>query len=428
MPQNQDQDQLPENKLPTPSGGPASTPDITPSDLVQPLETLNSDVEKYLKQNQGNEESIAAVLKHRRHEDAPHPPAPVEPSSLVLPNPEIHSPFNAIRATAGTLLAQEKNATLPTPPPIPKLVVPPKSQNQIDLVETYQGDIANLVKEKKISQVTIVAAEAVRSSEQSAEVTEVSHIVRNSTAIAAGILLVAASSGMFAFAYLRNKPSPQTQTPNAFYIAVDASSDIAIKPMTTRHTLLDTLQSATNQTHIALGLISQLRLWTSSSTSSPSEPLPAQTFFTELTPNIPPELVRSMGPDFLVGVHSFDINQPFFIFTVDSYQSGYAGMLEWERTLRSDVSPLFDYTPVSSKPNNESLESTTTPIVNSAFRDLIVENHDARVIKNTHGDIVLLWTFLDRTTVLITTNPNTVHEIITRLKKAPILFKPGKSI
>lgn len=425
MPQNQDQDQLPENKLPTTSGAPDSTPDITSSDLVQPLETLNSDVEKYLKQHEGSEDSIAAALKHRRHEEALPPPAPVEPSSLVLPNHEIHSPFNAIRATAGTLLAQEKNATLPTPPPIPKLVVPPKSQNQIEPVETYQGDIANLIKEKKISQVTIVAAEAVRSSEQSAEVTEVSHIVRNSTAIAAGILLVAASSGIFAFAYLRNKPSPQTQTPNAFYIAVDASSDIAIKPMATRQTLMDTLQSATNQTHIALGLISQLRLWTS---SSPSEPLSAQTFFTELTPNIPPELVRSMRPDFLVGVHSFDINQPFFIFTVDSYQSGYAGMLEWERTLRSDVSPLFDYSPVFSKPNNESLENTTSSIVNSAFRDLIVENHDARVIKNTHGDIVLLWTFLDRTTVLITTNPNTVHEIITRLKKAPLLFTPGKSI
>jgi hypothetical protein len=50
----------------------------------------------------------------------------------------------------------------------------------------------------------------------------------------------------------------------------------------------------------------------------------------------------------------------------------------------------------------------------------VVENHDARVLYNNTGDIVLLWTFVDQHTLAITTNPATLREIISRLSVAPI--------
>jgi len=51
---------------------------------------------------------------------------------------------------------------------------------------------------------------------------------------------------------------------------------------------------------------------------------------------------------------------------------------------------------------------------------------DARVLQNQYGDVYLLWTFLDRNTLVITTNDATLREVISRLKEAPITPIPGK--
>jgi UDP-N-acetylglucosamine transferase subunit ALG13 len=58
--------------------------------------------------------------------------------------------------------------------------------------------------------------------------------------------------------------------------------------------------------------------------------------------------------------------------------------------------------------------------------DKIVENHDARVIQNNTGDVSLLWTFIDRNTLIITTNDATLREIISRLQTAPVTPIPGQ--
>ena len=59
------------------------------------------------------------------------------------------------------------------------------------------------------------------------------------------------------------------------------------------------------------------------------------------------------------------------------------------------------------------------------FLDQIVENHDARVALNAQSDILLLWTFLDRSTIVITTNDATLREVISRLSQASILSLPA---
>jgi len=157
-----------------------------------------------------------------------------------------------------------------------------------------------------------------------------------------------------------------------------------------------------------------------------------------IAPRIPENLLRSIQPEFLLGVHVYDTNQPFLIFRVDSYQEAFAGMLAWEPALRNTLSPLFAYTPSPHinatpaviPPTSTSTSSTTpqtpppTPIVQAHFIDRIVENHDARVLQNDFGDIYLLWTFLDRNTLVITTNAATLREIISRLQNAPVTQTP----
>jgi hypothetical protein len=124
----------------------------------------------------------------------------------------------------------------------------------------------------------------------------------------------------------------------------------------------------------------------------------------------------------------YNDNQPFLIVRVDSYEAAYAAMLAWEPTMQADLSPLFDYTPTVHIPE-QGIATTTTPtqFIQTGFVDKIVENHDARVIQNSTGDVSLLWTFIDRNTLIITTNDATLREIISRLQTAPVTPIPGQA-
>jgi hypothetical protein len=158
----------------------------------------------------------------------------------------------------------------------------------------------------------------------------------------------------------------------------------------------------------------------------------------------------------LLGIHSFDENEAFMILKADSYETAYSGMLAWEESIYPDFIPLFSRTPsvhiqpsapaqdqaaapigtttASSSPAATSTPTatpvaTSTPVVQALpyrgnFIDQIVENHDARVMLNQYGDILLLWTFLDRSTIVITTNEATLREVISRISQANIISLP----
>ena len=55
------------------------------------------------------------------------------------------------------------------------------------------------------------------------------------------------------------------------------------------------------------------------------------------------QLSRSLDPEFMFGIHSYDGNQPFLILKTRSYGSAFTGMLEWENRLADDVRDLFDW-------------------------------------------------------------------------------------
>ncbi len=387
--------------------------------LAQPLQTFDTDVEKYLKENKGSEKEVAKALKRsRKGEPQKNTGAPQEPKSFVLPSKEIHSPLNAIRAEAGTLLKQEEEATLPKvkAPPLPP--PPPKSPNQVDSIETYQDTVEKYVKKENISEVTVAAAEAQRRAlqPQAAEPGE-SHLTRNLVAVVAGLVLIVGASGAFAYAYIHSQPLPAVSNPSAPYIAIDSTKELTLDSGDTRALALSKIVAAKDQTRLSLGLIGLIKLTVAS--TSGIQPLSAQRFLGVIAPNLPSEFLRTIKPEFMLGVHSFDVNQPLLIFGVESYQGAFAGMLAWEKKMQSDLSPLFRYTPVTSA--SDVATSSTPQVVASPFVDMIIENHDARVLKDAAGSVVLLWTFLDRSTILVTTNPNTVHEVISRQKKAPQL-------
>ena len=80
----------------------------------------------------------------------------------------------------------------------------------------------------------------------------------------------------------------------------------------------------------------------------------------------------------------------------------------------------------SAATTTEALATTTAPaqVFQGNFIDQIVENRDARVLLDAEGNILMLWTFLDRSTIVVATNEATLREIISRLSQASVLSLP----
>ncbi len=384
-------------------------------------------------------------------DETPKVPTPKDPfdlGSILLPKKETpgQTPQSAQRVNAGLLLEQEQSATLkeptaPTPTPAaapaPLAPEPPKpEEGGVKPLQTYRGDIESVVQDKNVSVLSIATAEAQRrgtqqmgSQEPGSHAPAQSSWLKTAGLYTLGLLLLAGASG--ALAYILQRPT-SVNTPQAIvtpFIAVDDTKDITISADTTRLSLMSSLTAAKDSTSLALGLISRLLVTVASTT--PSGPVlqavDAQSFFSLIAPNMPPALVRTIRPTYLLGVHIFSTNAPFLIMSVDSYEQAYAGMVAWEPYMQQDLAPLFN-TPAKIHIPEEGLASSTpsadSKFIQTGFVDSIVENHDARVIQNGTGDISLLWTFLDRNTLVVATNGTTVREIISRLKEAPITSVP----
>ncbi len=384
---------------------------------MRPLQTFQRDIEKVLQTTELSKKDLAAAEALRGQKDQPiiatpppTPPPPIEPAGLVLPKTEVHSPLYATRVSAGELFAQESSATLPKkePPPLPQ----PKPQPVVPPVETFQSAVQNYVRDNNVSAVQVMAAEQARRAEEAQPVNLASPKTSTKTIlVAAGLVLLACAAGALGYTYYTQRTLPAAQNPVAPFISVDATMPVSISPQDSANTIMQTLTAAKKEVRLSLGLVAQLT--PTSGTTTPG----ARDFFAQATPNMPALLLRDLQNNFLIGVHSFDINQPFILLSVDSYEQGYAGMLAWEKTMHQDLSPFFDYTPVSA----QSTQTQTAPqVLQSAFADAIIHNHDARVLTDSGNTVTFLWTFLNRNTILIATNPGTVDEVISRQKTAPL--------
>lgn len=294
-------------------------------------------------------------------------------------------------------------------------------QEGIPRLRTYKADIAQTIRDTNASVVSIAAAESKRRTVRDfmeATVPLQKTLPRSLALASLGVLFVLLGIGALAFVFLDDEPEGVVEiTAPVRFIAVDAATTVDMGGME-RAALMNALLKLRNETDLALGLVRGL--YPVRSVDKTQELVDARAFFSTLAPDIPGALARTLRPEFMIGIHAFDNNQPFLLLTLSSYEQAFAGMLDWEVSLARDLSPLFDRTP---RPRARS-EATTTPVaaffLESSFVDRVLYNRDTRALLNAGGDIVLVYVFLDRETLLITTNEHTLQEVVTRLRTPPL--------
>ena len=125
----------------------------------------------------------------------------------------------------------------------------------------------------------------------------------------------------------------------------------------------------------------------------------ARQFFSYLKTPIPASLSRTLGDDYFIGVSTESKKSaPFLVFKVNDFGIAFSQMIEWEKNIHNDLDFLVGYHDTA----------TTTTL---SWRDVIVKNKDTRVLFSNKEEVFLVYTFLDKNTILIGPNLNVIVSV-----------------
>ncbi len=184
-------------------------------------------------------------------------------------------------------------------------------------------------------------------------------------------------------------------------------------------------------------------------------------FFKLIESEAEDSLIRSFSPEITIGVHQKKNGlEPFIVMKVNSFEESFAGMLDWEGKIISEIkdifydklgsSQVFVGEKIKTKPEEITTSSSTasstvplsmstttasstlstastTPVIEiitydpEKFEDLILLNKDVRVVKNTSGEILFFYSFINRENLIMTTNVETFDLVLKRLNISKLI-------
>lgn len=309
----------------------------------------------------------------------PKVPPRVEPTGLPITAPVARPPVSEI----------------PTPkissPVVPKAEPPkvkqPIAQSGIPRIRTYASDMSKVIRSRGETLSSIVAAQ--QESQPREQTPTRPPLSRRTIFVLGGALLfVVLGIVLVGTVMVLTRTDEEAPSVSQSIIFPNKTVSVSILP---EDELSEVLAVERTQATLSLGEIERI-IVTQNGVALPPQEL-------ALRLGLPSALAREIS-DLMVGVHSFDRNQPFFILEVVTYDRSFNALLTWERDMGRSLGDFFR--PVS----------TTSAAPNTVFTDEIIRNNDVR---KSQALWPLLYTFPTRTTIIITTNEFTLREVITRL-------------
>jgi hypothetical protein len=311
----------------------------------------------------------------------------------------------------------------------------------IQPLRTYKSDVEDIFKRGQLSAARVVFAEKKRKEQNPTPVETLpagkSRLSRPAIIVSFFLIIIGVSLIFYA---LKLKQPEEVDLPVVYpsLISVESKKGLNAAGLD-RARLIAAVSTLKKSSPLPLGAVTQLIL-IKNTTPAPTEANPTPKPFKEaitvaeflnlLQTKAPPFLVRALRDEFVLGVHGYAGNQPFLIFKIQSFENAYAGMIAWEETLLDDLGPLItrevtnwpltDNDSTATSTNPADAKAVVIPGQDFSFRDLIVRNLDTRV-KMDKGEIVFLWSFPDRETLVITNNDRTFRDIVARLQAAKIV-------
>jgi len=311
----------------------------------------------------------------------------------------------------------------PAASPVPNPATLPPNQNtfrQKSLIRTYKGDIESTVRSDHVSSVNIAIAEneKMRGKLESGEVV---NIQAENTAeyskskiiiFVSLILVVVAIIGVGITFFLKNKTDNSTVVTQALpsLITTEYKDELNSTGLN-KNQFITSISAKLNDIRIPVNNFYNTYITTGTSTTK--KLITAQEFVTLSGLRMPDQIKRTLLPDFMVGMFSLDKNLPFVIFKTSYFENTFAGMLSWEKDLEKDFQVLFRLSGLTSG----GLLADLSPTIAKKFEDSVIINKDVRLLRDSEENMVLLYSILDKDTLVITTSEEAFRALVDRLNK-----------
>ncbi len=297
-------------------------------------------------------------------------------------------------------------------------------ENVMWRIRTYKEDIAEAIRLQKVSLTSVVAAEQIRRSKitKNYENTKKDIDLKKVSVIIGSVLLFVFGISVityFIFFYQKDEMIIEQEIPSLIFTEEQKEFDITNR---NARRILQELGSEKYNSTLPLGQISYLYVTKTEKVleTEVTRLISAREFLTSINAQVSNSFLRSLENSFMIGIHVFNKNQPFIIFKSNSYQHSFNGLLEWEKVMYQNLSLFMGrkIDPVLGVLTNP--QTGKEVILKENFEDIIIKNIDVRALLSEDGDIELLYAFINQQTLVITTNKNTLIEIITRINSVRV--------
>ncbi len=283
-------------------------------------------------------------------------------------------------------------------------------EQKIIPLRTYEGDVAEAIRKTNASVASINIAEQKRKAEtkNSSDLGEKTEsFARNGLISLVSILLILVAGGTLAILFfLQKDKTPEIVVTQRSVISTDNLKEVDVSGLG-REELIKVINSSLEKK--SAGSVTEIRLMENGPSGS-YQILPEQ-FFTIIGKGAPSSLARAIGEPWMFG--SFSTNEraeSFILVAVNSFDNTFDGMLRWEKSMANDLREIFI--------DHETMVGTSTlkvtPEVKENFEDLIIKSRNTRVLKDTRGNVIVLYSFLSDKYLVITTSEQSFREILNR--------------
>ena len=277
-------------------------------------------------------------------------------------------------------------------------------------VRTYRGDLASILKNKDTSMAGMVIAEEKKRGNAFFKV--VATAKKNIALSVISVLLIVAGISTICVLHIL-KPTP-----------VIKINEVVLKPIIyseyhrelfmeqpNKLKLLKLIQKESDDANIPLGSLIYLYP-TQRSFEDDGQVgktlLSAEQLLTLINARVSNTFLRFIEPNFMLGFHSSLDIRPFLILKTSSFENSFPEILKWEENMIEDLKNVFvEDNPVFSVDKLREQKYQ--------FKDVVIQNKDARAVLDGGGKISFVYAFADKNTIVITTNKTTLQEIFSRV-------------
>lgn len=265
-------------------------------------------------------------------------------------------------------------------------------------VETYTDDIVKAIESDKGGLIKKIIHEEEKHEAEKMNLSPRSR--KNRLFMFISILFICLSFAILVFlAFLREDSNIVSITPQFTPIIFTDQSNVKAIDGFTKEKIAETVLNQVNNTKIKAGEMEGIYL------TENKKAVGFRRFITLIKGSFVLDQIDFVNDNFLFGAVKNETKDLFILLKVRSFTDIFLAMHGWENKLLHDLYGFFGI----------DISPETNYLFTKNWQDGIVENKNARILKDNDGKIILMYVFVDDSSIVITNSEMAVREIILRL-------------